>query len=107
MVNGTGSPLVVMGREAVLVGTPGPADRNAQQYGDVSRGAALSVRVTRMMDGWTFNPVTLGGNTGVAVTVAEYVPGASPVRFGVRVRIPDRKSTRLNSSHLGISYAVF
>src|ERR1039458_2749417 len=23
------------------------------------------------------------------------------------VRIPDRKSTRLNSSHLGISYAVF
>src|SRR5258705_7570353 len=25
----------------------------------------------------------------------------------VYVRIPDRKSTRLNSSHLGISYAVF
>src|SRR5262245_62472292 len=23
------------------------------------------------------------------------------------VRVPDRKSTRLNSSHLGISYAVF
>src|SRR5262245_62827642 len=26
---------------------------------------------------------------------------------GERVRGPDRKSTRLNSSHLGISYAVF
>src|ERR1035441_410364 len=26
---------------------------------------------------------------------------------GVRVLIGDRKSTRLNSSHLGISYAVF
>src|SRR5437899_8162169 len=29
----------------------------------------------------------------------------SGVRFGPR--FPDRKSTRLNSSHLGISYAVF
>src|SRR5438045_7150600 len=25
----------------------------------------------------------------------------------IGVRVPDRKSTRLNSSHLGISYAVF
>src|ERR1039458_4065304 len=30
-------------------------------------------------------------------------PDAAPGRIGVR----DRKSTRLNSSHLGISYAVF
>src|ERR1039458_10642089 len=28
-------------------------------------------------------------------------------RSGLRLRRPDRKSTRLNSSHLGISYAVF
>src|SRR5471030_3385525 len=34
---------------------------------------------------------------------------AAPVRFGLRNGdgFPDRKSTRLNSSHLGISYAVF
>src|SRR5438045_7087620 len=32
----------------------------------------------------------------------------SPVSRGHRSRLPrDRKSTRLNSSHLGISYAVF
>src|SRR5438045_6888879 len=31
-------------------------------------------------------------------------PGAFPFTRGVH---PDRKSTRLNSSHLGISYAVF
>src|SRR5258705_1833331 len=31
----------------------------------------------------------------------------SPPRGSVRPRIVDRKSTRLNSSHLGISYAVF
>src|SRR2546426_8046063 len=28
-------------------------------------------------------------------------------RFGPRLRLEDRKSTRLNSSHLVISYAVF
>src|SRR5262245_63571180 len=28
-------------------------------------------------------------------------------RGDARGRVPDRKSTRLNSSHLGISYAVF
>src|SRR5437899_9895035 len=30
-----------------------------------------------------------------------------PMRAGEAVRTEDRKSTRLNSSHLGISYAVF
>src|SRR5205814_10257609 len=32
---------------------------------------------------------------------------ASRLRSLIRNGIPDRKSTRLNSSHLGISYAVF
>src|SRR5205814_9697809 len=37
------------------------------------------------------------------------LPGATLSRRGVTPRpaAPDRKSTRLNSSHLGISYAVF
>src|ERR1039458_9486050 len=82
MVNGTGSPLLVMGRDEVLALISRPADRNAQQYGAVSRGAALTVSVTWMVDDWIWNPVTLGGNTGVTVTVAEYVPAVSPVRFG-------------------------
>src|SRR3712207_8859897 len=30
-----------------------------------------------------------------------------PERPGERVEVPDRKSTRLNSSHANISYAVF
>src|SRR5262245_64598752 len=37
--------------------------------------------------------------------------GVNPVETSIiallRKRLPDRKSTRLNSSHLGISYAVF
>src|SRR3712207_8453559 len=31
----------------------------------------------------------------------------APVDFGIRVNAGDRKSTRLNSSHANISYAVF
>ena len=87
MVNGAGSPLLLMGMGAPLGGIPGPNVINAQQTGDVSKGAALTVNVAWMVDGWTFNPVTLGGSTGVTVTVAEYVPGVSPLRFGVRVRV--------------------
>jgi hypothetical protein len=87
MVNGTGSPLLVMGMGAPLGGIPGPNVINAQQTGDVSRGAALTVNVTWMVDDWTVSPVTVGGNTGVTVTVAEYVPAVSPVKFGVRVRV--------------------
>src|SRR5258705_10319042 len=34
-------------------------------------------------------------------------PGFSSALVGLRPRRGDRKSTRLNSSHLGISYAVF
>src|SRR5262245_62797035 len=34
-------------------------------------------------------------------------PGAPPRRGARRGVLRDRKSTRLNSSHLGISYAVF
>src|SRR5471030_3379623 len=33
--------------------------------------------------------------------------GTTPARTASRFACPDRKSTRLNSSHLGISYAVF
>src|SRR5262245_15996831 len=39
------------------------------------------------------------GKAFVAVRRADPIPGVPPT--------PDRKSTRLNSSHLGISYAVF
>src|SRR3712207_9001605 len=34
-------------------------------------------------------------------------PGGEPLRMLLRPRVVDRKSTRLNSSHANISYAVF
>src|SRR5258705_1988659 len=40
----------------------------------------------------------------VDLACGQQLPGLPDDRAGAR---PDRKSTRLNSSHLGISYAVF
>src|SRR5438067_4970058 len=39
--------------------------------------------------------------------VGKLVGGAPPTSLPTRSRISDRKSTRLNSSHVSISYAVF
>src|SRR5258705_6951210 len=42
-----------------------------------------------------------------AVTSPSDCHDAASARFRRKCEEPDRKSTRLNSSHLGISYAVF
>src|SRR5690625_5522007 len=48
----------------------------------------------------------LGRGRRCRISVAH--PLFTPLRFGlVREIFPDRKSTRLNSSHVAISYAVF
>src|SRR5262245_65001688 len=44
---------------------------------------------------------------GSWLLVAVFPPGQVGPAPPVLVETPDRKSTRLNSSHLGISYAVF
>src|ERR1035438_10622702 len=47
---------------------------------------------------------------GADIQIPVGLPGRAEVQpLGNRApqRLPDRKSTRLNSSHLGISYAVF
>src|SRR5258705_7064314 len=43
----------------------------------------------------------------VSVRVAGTSTGNERAEFGATGKVIDRKSTRLNSSHLGISYAVF
>src|SRR5205807_3643083 len=50
--------------------------------------------------------MTSGGIYGKVVALAENVVTLE-VAPNVRIRVQDRKSTRLNSSHLVISYAVF
>src|SRR5439155_4183868 len=49
--------------------------------------------------------VQLGEAVGLVAEAV--VPGVPPVDVGQRARPLDRKSTRLNSSHVAISYAVF
>src|SRR5947199_687996 len=50
-------------------------------------------------------PINSLEGTGLVHTAVS--AGVEDFRLGKKYRLPDRKSTRLNSSHLGISYAVF
>src|SRR3712207_6929885 len=49
----------------------------------------------------------LSGAYGAGVLVGSVPGGSLASRSGVRITALDRKSTRLNSSHANISYAVF
>src|SRR2546426_8886367 len=80
-------------------------------WGLVALGAALmgSAVVTFRRAGTTPNPFK---PTTAFVTRGPYRFTRNPMYVGLRVnrygpRVTDRKSTRLNSSHLVISYAVF
>src|SRR5690242_21533761 len=48
-----------------------------------------------------------GGPVHVAVRVTTDAPALTPLTRAATCTGPDRKSTRLNSSHMSISYAVF
>src|SRR5205814_3786702 len=50
---------------------------------------------------------TLGSNNGIVLTAARVPYAMAKDGLLPRWLAGDRKSTRLNSSHLGISYAVF
>src|ERR1039458_237216 len=72
--------------------------------------SALAVTAATMMLGilrparpWRW-VLCVGVPVPLAILTASYV---IPTAMGAMRRRPDRKSTRLNSSHLGISYAVF
>src|ERR1035438_6985680 len=69
---------------------------------------ADAVQVDAVVGAVTHSAVTAG-----AAQIAKTFRPAKPFRREVKMRgdrvhlLTDRKSTRLNSSHLGISYAVF
>src|SRR5205814_5344789 len=70
-------------------------------------GEAAAELTTQLPDGHV--EVRVSGGEPELVYVPE--PGAPPPSgledLSARITLQDRKSTRLNSSHLGISYAVF
>ena len=56
----------------------------------------------------TANAIGIGGLPGILSIQAKYmIPFAGVMLVAILVLMLDRKSTRLNSSHLVISYAVF
>src|SRR5262245_42524064 len=85
-----------------------PHDRNHTPTGwpHASAGAGI-------MPSWTRNQCTSRFPHRSTILPSRnrkiLIPGMATVRFGgaAPMNSPDRKSTRLNSSHLGISYAVF
>src|SRR3712207_7663564 len=77
---------------------------------EVDECACLAVAVTRFpvqLDGVPVAHGRLVLVTEMVVDVAEAVPGAGLPDPVVELLLQDRKSTRLNSSHANISYAVF
>src|SRR3989454_8510815 len=60
-----------------------------------------------LLESRTWAPPAGAGPLRVTVPVEDCTPPTTLVGFSVSEETVDRKSTRLNSSHLVISYAVF
>src|SRR5919205_3405876 len=92
--------------ERLLAALPGLLEHHC------SRGRAGGF-VERLREGTYFGHVVehvtleLTGLAGVGVTHGKTRAEAEPYLYNVVVEYKDRKSTRLNSSHTVISYAVF
>src|ERR1039457_7351737 len=69
-------------------------------WSGIRDAAAFSVACTQISEGWNLRYVQSSAEDCLYLNVA------APV-WPPAVKFPDRKSTRLNSSHLVISYAVF
>src|SRR5262245_64902235 len=88
---------------------PCPADRTlfpyttlfrSEQEATAFRAVALTQQLPRMLQGTA---------SALAMNQVEQfgIRGGAAEMLGASFEAQDRKSTRLNSSHLGISYAVF
>src|SRR3712207_8198250 len=75
-------------------------DLTAQKSGGVEEVAAVSQHVVAA-------PIRLGVTLGPLRLLAGYGDRLQGLGHGVAIDRIDRKSTRLNSSHANISYAVF
>src|SRR5262245_51701191 len=96
---------------AAIVLAASPAAHAAVGFDAASRAATTSTGRTSLS--WSH---TVGGGADRVLLVGVAIEDATTadanitaVTYGgvALTAVPDRKSTRLNSSHLGISYAVF
>src|SRR5947209_17242055 len=78
--------------------------------GVVTHAAELDSLLGRYAEHWTVHRMAITDRTVLRIAVYEllYVPDIpARVTLNEAIEIVDRKSTRLNSSHANISYAVF
>src|SRR5947199_1718485 len=73
---------------------------SAKIYASHEGGASYGFEHEKLKDGDEFT-------FGELLVTARHTPGHTPEHLSYLKVNSDRKSTRLNSSHLGISYAVF
>src|SRR3712207_9014991 len=64
-------------------------------------------RSVSVVNDWQIPVVAAGGIADGRGLAAALMLGAQGINIGTRFLASDRKSTRLNSSHANISYAVF
>src|SRR5205814_9447668 len=88
-------PYTTLFRSKLTMTDPGNQDPRL-----VTRRAALQTALAA-------TALSAGGGAAGAERAKPDPRRASPKRYEMKKSIKDRKSTRLNSSHLGISYAVF
>src|SRR6266496_4774721 len=99
---------------------PGRADQSPRTLravaGQDSVGAAggeVLIGLARLAEPWavrvaaTLRLADLAADGGTGLEALATRAGADPEGPGLPAALPDRKSTRLNSSHVEISYAVF
>src|SRR5262245_63659177 len=72
-----------------------------------THGLVLAGGLARRMGGGDKALIRVGDETILSRTLARLTPQVEGVVLNANGDPVDRKSTRLNSSHLGISYAVF
>src|ERR1035438_1980062 len=87
-----------------------PARALLERFATKSRVGSRAFFDPRMVSSWLESWMRLCANSGrdeMASAVMSWM-GVTGSTAGISIRsVVDRKSTRLNSSHLGISYAVF
>src|SRR5436853_3810110 len=79
-------------------------DRSRKVAGRLSTGVGFLMKKNKVQVIWGEAALESPGKVGVKAGKSEAPKGALPPGS---YQAKDRKSTRLNSSHLGISYAVF
>src|SRR5205085_8843245 len=85
-----------------------PTRRSSDLFGWLRRGAAANAGIANMaLEFATACAPASIGNVGVGFDVLGLAFGAAHDRVTAVREARDRKSTRLNSSHSQISYAVF